>query len=217
MDMMIETPLGLDFERPSGYKDEIVARADRVRWLRIPWRRYLVIDGTEPPGSPDFQDAIGTLYPVAYALHFALKAQGSDAPVGALQGLYWRGGTQPTNAGWLRDQPDDLAGWRWRLLLPIPDTADTADIEAAIRGVRSRKEPPRIDELWVLSWEEGPVAQTLHIGPYADEPATVARLHAAIADAGLHQRGVHHEIYISDPSRARSDRMRTLLRQGVTT
>ena len=31
MDMMIETPLGLDFERPSGYKDEIVARADRVR------------------------------------------------------------------------------------------------------------------------------------------------------------------------------------------
>ena len=44
-----------------------------------------------------------------------------------------------------------------------------------------------------------------------------AAVRKAIAEAGLRLRGVHHEIYISDPSRARSDRMRTLLRQGVTT
>jgi hypothetical protein len=40
-------------------------------------------------------------------------------------------------------------------------------------------------------------------------------LQRAVADAGLQSRGVHHEIYISDPNRARPDRMKTLLRQGV--
>jgi hypothetical protein len=216
MAMTIETPISVVLENPAAYKDEIVARPDRVRWLRIPSRRYLAIDGTDAPGSPDFQDAIGTLYPVAYTLHFGLKGRGIDAPVGALQGLYWLGGEAPTSAEQLRAATQGPAGWRWRLLLPIPDPATTADIETAIRAVRTKKEPPRIDELWVSTWEEGPVAQILHIGPYAEEPATIARLRAAVADVGLDVRGVHHEIYISDPNRVRSERMKTLLRQGVT-
>ena len=203
------------FDPPTDYKDEIRVPVGAVRWLTIPSRRYLVIDGTEAPGSPDFQDAIGALYPVAYTLHFTLKARGVDAPVGALQGIYWLGGQEPASQAELRVTTEGRGGWRWRLMLPIPDAATTAEIEAAIRAVRAKKQPPRIDELWVHTWEEGPVAQILHIGPYADEPATIARLQSEIAAAGLRVRGVHHEIYVSDPNRVHPERMRTLLRQGV--
>ena len=82
--------------------------------------------------------------------------------------------------------------------------------------MRTKKEPPRIDELWVLHWEEGTVGQIVHVGPYSDEPATIALIDQAITDAGLHSRGIHHELYLSDPNRARPDQMRTLLRQDVT-
>lgn len=215
MTMTVSTPV--EFEIPTGYKDEIRARADRVRWLTIPSRRYLAIDGTEPPGSPEFRDAIATLYPVAYTLHFALKGRGVDEPIGTLQGLYWLGGQEPSSLEEFHAAMDGRGGWRWRLLLPVPDAATGEDVDAALRLVRTKKEPPRIDELWVLHWEEGTVGQIVHVGPYSDEPATIALIDQAITDAGLHSRGIHHELYLSDPNRARPDQMRTLLRQDVTT
>lgn len=213
MTTLTSTPI--EFETPTGYRDEITARSDSVRWLKIPSRRYFVIDGTEAPGTLGFKDAIGTLYPVAYTLHFALKARGVDAPVGALQGLYWLGGKPVTSVDEDRDATGVPGGWRWRLMLPIPEAAVTEEIEAAIRDVRAKKQPPRIDELWVFTWEEGLVAQVTHIGAYGDEPRTIARLQQAVADTGLTARGVHHEIYISDPNRVRRDRMKTLLRLDV--
>src|SRR5690348_8208917 len=74
------------FERPIDYRDEITAPAGRVRFLGVPKRRYLMVEGTARPAEQGFRDAIGTLYPVAYTLHFALKKRGVDAPVGALEG-----------------------------------------------------------------------------------------------------------------------------------
>jgi hypothetical protein len=218
MAMTVVTPSSVDFETPTDYRDEIRARVDRVRWLRIPARRYFAIDGTDAPGSPEFRDAIGTLYPVAYTLHFELKAREVDAPIGALQGVYWLGGREPTSMGEFQAASFGRGdSWRWRLLLPVPDPASIEEVEAAIRAVRTKKEPPRIDELWIDAWEEGTVGQIVHVGPYADEPATIERLDRAVAEAGLHSRGVHHEIYLSDPSRSQPDRLRTLLRQDVAT
>ncbi|HET9083744.1 MAG TPA: hypothetical protein VFN41_05015 [Candidatus Limnocylindrales bacterium] len=213
--MTVTTSTFVDFDTPTDYRDELKAYVDRVRWLMIPSRRYLAIDGTEPPGSPAFKDAIATLYPVGYGIHFGSKERLADAPVGALQGLYWLGGEEPRSAEAIADASAATGRWRWRLMLPIPDGATSADVEGAIRTVRAKKAPPLIDELWIHTWEEGPVGQILHLGPYADEPATIARLQASIAERGLQVRGVHHEIYISDPNRARPDRMKTLLRLDV--
>ncbi|HSL76374.1 MAG TPA: GyrI-like domain-containing protein [Candidatus Limnocylindrales bacterium] len=212
--MTVATRPSIEFETPTDYRDEIRARVDRVRWLIIPDRRYFAIDGTDAPGGPGFRDAIATLYPVAYTTHFALKRRGIDAPVGALQGLFWLGGQTATDE--LAPAPPPApGGWRWRLLLPVPDEASPDEIEAAIANVRGKKTPPRIDDLRILPWGEGTVAQIMHVGPYVDEPTTIARLHAAVVEAGLRLRGIHHEIYIGDPSRTAPQRLKTLLRQGV--
>jgi hypothetical protein len=64
-------------------------------------------------------------------------------------------------------------------------------------------------------FEEGQVAQILHLGPYADERPTIERLHSAIAAAGLRPRGRHHELYLGDPRRSKPERLRTLIRQPV--
>ena len=40
----------------------------------------------------------------------------------------------------------------------------------------------------------------MHIGPYAEEPATIERMHRFAADHGYAWRK-HHEIYPGDPRR----------------
>jgi hypothetical protein len=62
---------------------------------------------------------------------------------------------------------------------------------------------------------EGLAAQTLHLGPFADEAPTIALLHDFIAAQGRTPRGKHHEIYLSDPRRTAPARLRTILRQPV--
>lgn len=59
------------------------------------------------------------------------------------------------------------------------------------------------------------MAQTLHVGPYTTERPTIELLHVAIHDAGLMQRGRHHELYLGDPQRSAPERLRTVLRHPI--
>jgi hypothetical protein len=196
--MTVVSPAAVEFEQPRDYRDEITARPNSVRFLIIPERQYLTIEGTGTPGGAEFAAAMGSLYPVAYTLHFALKKHGIEAPVGVLEGLFWL------------DTPV-----RWRLLLPVPPAASNANIADAIEQVRVRKSPPTIERLQVEHCGGDYVGQILHVGPYDAESATIEALHVGIESRGLRLRGTHHEIYISDPTRTAAARLKTVIRQPV--
>ena len=55
----------------------------------------------------------------------------------------------------------------------------------------------------------------MHVGPYATERASIERLHAAVAEAGLQLRGRHHEIYLGNPRASPPERLRTILRHPL--
>lgn len=57
--------------------------------------------------------------------------------------------------------------------------------------------------------------QMLHVGPYATEPETIAKMSAYIDEQGLRFSGHHHEIYLSDPRRVAEEKLRTILRHPV--
>lgn len=206
----------VEFERPADDAAAAQASANHVRFLWIPKRRYLAIDGSTPPGDEAFQRTIGRLYQVAYALHFAMRARGIGTPIGHLHGLFWIGDKGPLPVAPFASGAEGVGSMEWRLLMAAPAAAQAADIDAAIAQVRrrqaSRAESPN---LAVIDWEEGRVAQLLHIGPYDAEYPTIQRLEAAIAAAGLVRTGCHHEIYLSGPSTP-PDRTRTVIRQPVT-
>jgi hypothetical protein len=64
---------------------------------------------------------------------------------------------------------------------------------------------------------EGRSVQVLHIGSYDEEGPTLERLHHEFLPAHrLVPRGRHHEIYLSDPRRTDPARLRTILRQPVS-
>jgi hypothetical protein len=154
-------------EDPKSRDDEYRAPRDRVRLLKLAARRFVMIDGSGPPGDEVFQARMPGLYGTAYGLRFALKRRGVQGRVAPLEGLWWT-------------------------------------VDGAVA-----------DSLRIEWFDEGTVAQIMHVGPYAEERQTIERLHAGIEAAGMRPRGRHHEIYLGDPRRAAPHRLRTILRQPI--
>lgn len=186
-------------------------RPGEVRIRTVPPRPVLAIDGQGAPGSPSFQAAVGALYSVAYGVHFTLKRRGTDAPVGTLEGL-WSTVEPRAAADPEAFMPGDPADWRWTLLFELPEAATDDDVAAARRDAERRHPSPALADLAVRRFDEGLVVEALHVGPYATEPETIARMVAAATEAGLARTGPHHEIYLGDPRRSAPERLRTVLR-----
>ena len=59
----------------------------------------------------------------------------------------------------------------------------------------------------------------MHIGPYDNEPATVAAMEAFAKAQGyvfdFSQGRFHHEIYLSDARRCKPEKLKTVIRQPV--
>jgi hypothetical protein len=201
------------FEEPATRDAELVGRPGVVRFLELPERRFVMIDGEGPAGEAGFAPRMPGLYATAWTLRFALKERGVVTRVGPLEGLWWTsdGATDLD----LIFGPGDRETWRWTLLIALPDEAMTDELDGALAAGRSRLVPPYRAGLRIEPFGEGRVAQVLHLGPYSAERPTIERLHAAIASAGLRPRGRHHEIYLGDPRRGDPAKVRTLLRQPV--
>ncbi len=213
--MTVTAPPEIDFAHPEHWDDLPAADAEQVRFVYVPYRRYLMIEGDTRPGSAEFQAAIGALYGVAYTLQIALESRGLSVPVGMLEGVYWMDRPIPIPLERFAAMGGDVP-MRWRLLLAMPEAATDEEIHAAIAEAVRRGTAPAdmVAHLQCKGWLEGECAQILHVGPYDAEYPTEARLQAAMTAAGLRPRGCHHEIYLSAPSEA-PEMTRTIIRQPV--
>jgi len=87
------------------------------------------------------------------------------------------------------------------------------DVTAALKVLREKRGP--VDDVTLETLREGRVVQMLHVGPYADEPKSIAAMDEFVRAEGMRYRGAHHEIYLSDPRRVAPSRLRTILRHPV--
>ncbi|MBU4557137.1 MAG: GyrI-like domain-containing protein [Actinobacteria bacterium] len=178
--------------------------------IDVPPMRFLQLDGAGDIGGETFQEAVGALFGLAYPIKFAAKKQlGLVYKVAPLEGLYWQ--TDPER----EFAPVDRATLAWRLMIMLPDEVDGELVEAMREKVATKKNPPRLAEIRLQTFSEGPSVELLHIGPYSEEPATVKRLLDFAAERGYEVIGKHHEIYLGDPNRAAAEKLKTLLRYGV--
>lgn len=192
-----------DFYRPSTREPVIVD---------IPKANYLMIDGSGNPNTAKrFQDAIQTLYPLAYALKFAVRNQHQvDYGVMPLEGLYWgtpQGQTHFTDA--------DKEQWFWTLMILQPDWVDQSLLSAVMPVVKRKKKPALIDEVRFERFEEGRCVTIRHIGPFDQEGPNVERMHAYAAAQGYELHGKHHEIYLNDFTRTAPEKLETVLRHPI--
>lgn len=188
-------------------------RLHAPRIVVIEPRRYLAVCGTEAPGGPEFQAAMGALYGSVYPLVFRLRDRGIEAHVQPSEALWERRDGQH---GWATgDEAFDHTAWHWTLLMPFPAEADDEDVRLAISAARIRNPSPALDRVHEVELDEGLVVEAMHVGPYADEPTTIEAMRRKAEAASLEARGAHHEIYLGDPKRTAPERLRTVLRQPV--
>ena len=71
----------------------------------------------------------------------------------------------------------------------------------------------------LIEINEGVCVQCMHVGPYDDEPATVAAMHEFAESQGFvpdfTDERRHHEIYFSDPRKADPAKMKTVVRHPI--
>jgi hypothetical protein len=200
------------------------AKKGAVTFVEVPTFAWAMVHGEGAPEAGLFQEAIEALYSVTYTIHFAMKKARGDAPrVMPLEALWWVDGDREQEVvraathrrAILADV--DRSRWRWTAMIMQPPPVDRTWFLSAIDEVRTNKDLAGLDRVRFEQWREGPAAQILHVGPYADEGPTIVALHDAIAAAGAEPRGKHHEIYLGDPRRAAPERRRTILRQPIAT
>lgn len=174
------------------------------RWdrLMLPEMRYLFVEGQGAPESAAYAAALAALYPAAYGIKFAAKADGRDFVVPPQSTQWWADDPAAFTSGRRED-------WRWRAMIRVPDWVDETLLAAAMarKGVAG---------VGLMRLAEGDCLQTLHVGPYADEAPVLADLHNRVMpQARLTFGGHHHEVYLSDPRKVASEKLKTILRQPV--
>lgn len=188
------------------------ARRNVFSIIEVPPLQYLMIDGHgDPNAAGPYQDAIETIYPVAYALKFFSKRElERDYTVMPLEALWWAEDMASfTDAR-------DKSRWSWTLLNLVPEWITTEHLDAARARVEASGGAPSLGALRLATLDEGLCVQTLHVGSYDDEAPTLDALHNEfIPTNGLRMTGLHHEVYLSDARRTAPDRLRTILRQPV--
>ncbi|MBM3151117.1 MAG: hypothetical protein FJZ96_02750 [Chloroflexi bacterium] len=192
----------------------------KIELVEVPRFQFLMIDGAIEPGqgpgaSPLFQENMTALYGAAYTLKFMFKKRAIDPvdyPVMALEGLWW-----VENGTFDIQKPGN---WKYTIMILVPDLVTAAHFNEAVAQLRRKKgDLPGFARLRLEAFAEGLCVQTMHIGPYSTEPATVERMHAFMKENGLQDLvglgGKHHEIYFGDPRRGDPSKLKTTLRHPV--
>jgi hypothetical protein len=204
--------------------------AKRVEVVDVPEFSFIMIDGmieagSSPGASAGFQQSMQAIYGAGYTLKFMSKLSKTnpiDYSVMALEALWWVEDGQFTQFD--ITHPDN---WRWRAMIMQPAHITKGMFAEAVDKLRQKKPSPAVEKLRLEPYEEGWCTQIMHIGPYATEPATVARMQAFAAEHGYTDRHEHtlrgghlvvydhHEIYLGNPLRAKPEKLQTVLRHPV--
>lgn len=176
----------------------------------VPDLPFLMIDGVGDPDGDRYARAVEALYGVAYTVRFALKNAGVlEYPVMPLEGQWW-----PEDERY-ESYADDRDSWHWTMMIMQPPQASPGLVQDALATASAKKPHLPVQSVRLARLHEGTCAQILHTGPYAAEPATLARLYAFLDERGRAITGRHHEIYLSSPRRTAPERLRTILRYPV--
>ena len=187
----------------------------KVEVVDVPAFKFAMIDGQIEPGhgpssSPAFQQALEVLYGISYTLKFMSKLRKEnpiDYSVMALEGLWW-----VEQGEFNISQPGN---WHWTAMIMQPEHISAAMFQEALEQLQKKK--PELDPkgLRFETFHEGLCMQIMHIGPYASEPATLARMEEFANENGYRYQGRHHEIYIGDPRRSAPEKLKTVLRHPI--
>ena len=186
--------------------------------VEVPRAQYIAVRGKGDPNEAGgaYQQAIGILYAVAYTLKMSCRTDYRiegffDYVVPPLEGFWYQEGIGELDSA-------DKSAFRWISVIRLPDFVRQPHFDWAVRTASQKKKLDcRCAER--LTVEEGLCVQMMHLGPFDEEPASIARMDAYLEAQGytkdLTDRRLHHEIYLSDARRVPPERWKTVIRYPI--
>ena len=207
----------MPFDFKKEYK-EFYLPPERPEIVTVPRANYVAVRGSGDPNEPDgaYQRAIEVLYAVAYTLKMSYKTNHRiegffEYVVSPLEGFWWQDGEDGMDYG-------KKAAFQWYSVIRLPDFVTQADLAWAVETA-SRKKGLDCSGAEFLTVEEGLCVQILHVGPFDDEPRSVARMDEFIRQNGYENDFSagrrHHEIYLSDARKVPPEKWRTVIRHPI--
>ena len=205
------------FDYKKAYKEfYLPPRTPRI--VTVPAMSFLAVRGHGDPNEEGgaYQQALGMLYAVAYTIKMSKLGKHQlegyfDYVVPPLEGLWWQEGIHGVDYTRKKD-------FRWISLIRLPEFATKETFDWAVRETTEKKQRD-FTPVDFFPWEEGLCVQCMHMGPYDDEPATVAAMEAYAREQGYEadfgEGRFHHEIYLSDVRRCKSERLKTVIRYPI--
>ena len=186
--------------------------------VTIPKMNFVAVRGEGDPNAEGgaYKRAIETLYALSFTIKMSKlgdkRIEGYfDYVVPPLEG-FWR-----QHGGGAIDY-SDKSGFEWISVIRLPDFVTKTDFDWAVETAQKKKGKD-FSAAEFLTLEEGLCVQIMHIGSYDSEPATIALMDDFIAQNGyvndFSNERRHHEIYLSDPRRAKPEGLKTVIRHPI--
>lgn len=207
--------MAFDFKKE--YK-EFYSPKNKPQIVTVPRANYIAVRGQGDPNEEGgaYQQAIGVLYAVAYTIKMSKKGDHRmegyyDFVVPPLEGFWWQEGEEGVNY-------TDKSTFHWISVIRLPDFVTKAEFDWAVQEAAKKK---KLDcsAAEFLTIDEGLCVQILHLGPFDDEPVTVAVMDGYLEEMGYENDfsggRLHHEIYLSDARKVAPEKWKTVIRHPI--
>jgi len=205
------------FDYKKEYKEFYMPK-NKPEIIDIPTMNFIAVRGKGNPNEADgeYKAAMSLLYGIAFTIKMSKKSGHIldgyfDYVVPPLEGFWWQ---------------DNISGidyhhketYQWISLIRLPDFVKKSDFDWAVAEA-SRKKKADFSKAEFLTYHEGLCVQCMHIGPFDDEPKTIALMEQFAKDSGyvidITPSRYHHEIYLSDARRCDPQKLRTVIRHPI--
>ncbi|MBQ6900581.1 MAG: GyrI-like domain-containing protein [Firmicutes bacterium] len=186
--------------------------------VTVPAMNFVAVRGKGNPNEEGgaYQKAMSILYSVAFALKMSYKTDYKiegyfEYVVPPLEGFWWQDGVEGIDY-------EHKEEFNWISAIRLPDFITEKDFRWAVETASAKK---KIDcsAAEFLTVDEGLCVQIMHVGPFDDEPESVALMDAFLELNGyendLNDKRLHHEIYMSDARRVAPEKLKTVIRHPI--
>lgn len=205
------------FDYKKEYKEFYMPKA-KPEIVTVPSMNYIAVRGTGNPNEEGgaYKASIGLLYGIAFTIKMSKKGDRQiegyfDYVVPPLEGFWWQDGIYGFDY-----TRKDL--FHWISVIRLPDFVGQEDFKWAVAEAEKKKKQD-FSAVEFMTIEEGLCVQMMHIGPFDDEPASVALMDNYIAEQGYENdfssSRLHHEIYLSDARKVAPEKWKTVIRHPI--
>ena len=183
--------------------------------IEVPEMKFIQVDGKGNPNDEGgaYQQALELLYALTYTIKMAPKSGKTpmdyfEYVVPPLEGLWWFADNSESDSG-------DKSKYCWTSMIRQPEFVTDEVFRYATETVATKKGLDT-SKARLVTLTEGLCVLCMHLGPFEDEPATLAKMKDYMAQndliTELNDTRRHHEIYLSDPRKTEPGKRKTILR-----